>query len=164
MVEFSADMFPSLILVAAWFFTLRALRYSGYGIALLSLAGTILHEASHYVVGFLLGAKPQSISLFPKKDGDHWVLGSVSFTGLNLLNAAFVAFAPLSLLGVAWLVFLGWMMPAYQESAYLSWGIGGYVTACSLFACIPSVTDIKVGALSAMMYGGVAYLLWTGMS
>lgn len=159
----SADMVPSLVLVAAWFLLLRALRYTGYGIAFLSLAGTVLHEASHYFVGLVLGAKPQSVSLLPKKSGDYWVLGSVSFTGLNLLNAAFVAFAPLSLLGVAWLVFLGWIMPAYQDSAYLSWFLGGYVAACALFACIPSVTDIKVGAASALMYGGIGYLVWAGV-
>lgn len=159
----SADlaMMPTLILVAIWFLVMRALRYSGYGIALLSLAGTVLHEGSHYVCGLLLGAKPQSVSLFPKRDGDRWVLGSVSFTGLNIFNAAFVAFAPLSLLGMAWLAFAWWALPAFQDGAYLSWVFACYVTACAVFACVPSITDVKVGALSALMYAGIGYLLWS---
>lgn len=156
----NADAAPSLLLVGLWFAVLRYFRYSGYGIALLSLAGTSLHEAMHYVVGLLLGARPVSVNLFPRRQGNTWVLGSVGFTGLNIFNSAFVAFAPLLLFGVAWAVFVWWLLPAFVAGHYLSWLIAGYVSACTLFSSTPSSTDVRIGALSAIMYGGAGYGVW----
>lgn len=160
MPTFESDYIPSLVVIGAWFALLRALRFSGYGIAFLSLAGTSLHELAHYLVGLVLGAKPEAVNLFPRRREDRWVLGSVSFANLNIWNSAFVAFAPLLLVGVSLLVFEFWMYPAYLGAHYLSWCAAGYVAACALFACVPSSTDIKVGALSALMYGAVGYGLW----
>jgi hypothetical protein len=154
------DAVPSLMMVITWFAVLRYFRYSGYGIALLSVVGTSLHEATHWIVGFLLRAKPVSVNLFPRRDGKNWVLGSVGFTGLNIFNSAFVAFAPLLLLGVAWGVFVWWLMPAYQDGQYLSWFIAAYVSACALFSSIPSSADVRIGALSALMYAAVGYGIW----
>lgn len=160
LTQLPADAIPSIVLVGGWLWVLRSLRYSGWSIAFISLIGTSLHEAAHYLCGFLLGAKPVSVSLFPKRDGDRWILGSVGFTNLNIWNSAFVAFAPLLLLVIAWLCFVCWMQPAFVDGSYLSWLLAGYVVACSLFSCIPSGTDIRVGALSSVMWGGVSYLLW----
>lgn len=151
---------PSILMVLAWLGVLRSVRYSGWGIAFISLIGTALHEAAHWVVGFILCAKPVSVSLFPKRQGDTWQLGSVGFTNLNIWNSAPVAFAPLLLVGVAGLVFAAWMQPAFLAGSYVSWALAGYVTACSLFACWPSSTDFKIGALSGLMYGAIGYGLW----
>lgn len=151
---------PSLLLMATWFGLLRYFRYSGYGIALLAVVGTSLHEASHFCVGFVLRAKPVSVNLFPKREGNRWVLGSVGFTGLNIFNSAFVGLAPLLLMGVAWGVLAWWLVPAYQAGHYVSWLIAGYVGACALFSSIPSSTDIRIGALSTLMYGAVGYGIW----
>lgn len=152
---------PSAMLVLAFLVLMRTLRYSGYGIALLSLGGTIGHELLHGAVGWLLRAKPTSFSIIPKKDGNRWVLGSVSFTNLNIWNSAPVAFAPLLLVGIAWLTFRFWMQPAFLAGQYLNWFISGYIVAACLFSCIPSSTDFKIGALSGLMYGSIGYLLWT---
>jgi hypothetical protein len=154
------DSMPSILLVAAWFALLRYFRYSGYGIALLSLAGTSLHEAAHFCVGFVLQAKPVSVNLFPKREGNGWTLGSVGFTGLNIFNSAFVAFAPLLLLGLSWCVFTWWLLPAFGAGQYLSWAIAGYVCACAMFSSIPSMQDIRIGALSTLMYGAIGYGIW----
>ncbi|WP_126223665.1 hypothetical protein [Burkholderia ambifaria] len=154
------DAMPSLLLVAVWFGLLRRFRYSGYGIALLAVIGTSLHEATHFLVGWLLRAKPVSVNLFPRREGNAWVLGSVGFTGLNLFNAAFVAFAPLLLLAVAWSVFAWWLLPAFLAGQYVSWFLAGYVAACALFSSIPSGTDIRIGALSALMYAALGYGVW----
>lgn len=156
----SIGAIPSLLLTAVWFALLRYFRYSGYGIALLSLVGTSGHEAMHFLVGWLLRAKPVSVSLFPKRDGNRWVLGSVGFTGLNIFNSAFVGLAPLLLLGISWGVFEWWLVPAYQGGHLVSWFIAGYVAACALFSSIPSTTDIKIAALSTLMYGAVGYGIW----
>jgi hypothetical protein len=154
------DAIPSILLVAAWFALLRYFRYSGYGIALLSLAGTSLHECMHLGIGYVLRAKPVSVSLFPKRERNGWTLGSVTFVGLNIFNSAFVAFAPLLLLIVSWAVFAGWLVPAFLAGHYISWLIAGYVSACALFSSIPSSTDFRIGALSALMYGAIAYVLY----
>ena len=53
------------------------------------------------------------------------------------------------------------MQPAFIAGQYLSWLISSYLVAACLFSCIPSSTDIKIGALSGLMYGSVGYLLWT---
>ena len=43
--------------------------------ALINVPGTFLHETAHFIVGFLLNARPTSFSLFPKKSGSEYVAG-----------------------------------------------------------------------------------------
>ncbi len=150
---------PALAITGLWLVLLWRWRYSGYGIAVLSLPGTVLHEFMHYLVGALLRAEPVSVSLWPRREGNYWVLGSVGFARLRLWNAAFVALAPLLLLpagyGLILLVEAAWL-----AEHYLIGGCLGYLAACALFACAPSVTDLKVGGPSIALYGLAAYLLW----
>jgi len=159
-LNLTGNMIPSAVLILTWMGIVRATRYSGWKIALISLPGTWLHEISHLLVGILLFAKPASFSIWPKREGKQWVLGSVGFTNLNVWNAVFVALAPLSLLGIAWGVFQFWMMPAFNSANYLSWIAAGYAVSCCMFSAIPSTTDIKAGAPSGLMYGGVSYAVW----
>ena len=92
-----AGIVPSGLLVLVWWCALRSVRHSGWGIAMLTLVGTISHEALHAVVGWVFRARPTSFSIIPKRQRDCWVLGSVSFRNLNIWNSAPVAFAPLLL-------------------------------------------------------------------
>lgn len=154
------EAIPSVVLASVWFLALRRARYSGWRVAMLSLVGTTGHELLHAGVGWVLCAKPTSFSIFPKRNGNTWVLGSVGFTNLNIWNSAPVAFAPLLLAGVGLLVFQHWMLPSFLGGLYLTWLLAGYVVACCFFACIPSSTDLRVGALSALMYSGIGYGLW----
>lgn len=156
---FASDM-PSVLLVLLWLGVLRRVRASGWLTALLRLVGTIGHEALHASVGWVLRAKPVSFSLIPKRVGDRWVFGTVGFTNLNIWNSAPVAFAPLLLAGVSWLVYRHWTHPALLAGSYVSWALSGYVLATCLTGSFPSVTDIKLGALSALMYGAVGYFAW----
>jgi hypothetical protein len=66
---------------------------------LFTLAGTICHELAHLLVGWLVGARPVSMSIIPRRVAgpgrrSHWQLGSVSFTRLRWYNAAPAALAP----------------------------------------------------------------------
>jgi hypothetical protein len=70
----------------------------------LNLAGTITHEASHWIIGFITFANPQGFSIIPKKEGDAWTLGSVSFKNLGWYNAAPTALAPFLLLAIPFIV------------------------------------------------------------
>lgn len=78
---------------------------------LLTLAGTICHELAHLVVGQLVGARPVSLSIIPRRialPGKRWQwrLGSVTLSRVTWYNAAPSALAPLLIvllpLGVAW--------------------------------------------------------------
>lgn len=148
------------VLVAAWLGLMFALRRSGYLIALISLAATVLHEACHLLVGLLLNAKPQSVTLLPKRQGRHWVLGAVAFANLSLWNSAFVALAPLAMLPLGAWAFQAWMVPALAAGDYVSWGLAGYIVACCVFGGLPSGTDIRIGAVSTVFYGAIGCALW----
>jgi hypothetical protein len=148
------------IQVAAWFGLMFALRRSGFLIALISLAATVLHEACHLLVGLVLNAKPQSVTILPKREGRHWVLGAVSFANLNLWNSAFVALAPLAMLPLGAWAFQAWMVPALAAGDYGSWALAGYIVACCVFGGLPSTTDIRLGAASALVYVLLAGAAW----
>lgn len=155
-----AAIVPSGLLVLIWWCALRSVRHSGWGIAILTLVGTISHEALHAVVGWVFRAKPSSFSIVPKRQRDCWVLGSVSFRNLNIWNSAPVAFAPLLLAWVGWFAFRHWTGPAFDAGHYLSWVLSGYIVAVCLFSCVPSHIDFRMGALSGLMYACFAGLLW----
>ena len=156
----TSQTIPSVALVVAWLCIMHSLRHVGWSLAFIGLLGTSLHELTHYICGLILGAKPVSVSLIPKRQGDTWILGSVGFVNLNIWNSAFVAFAPLLLIGVAWLMFEYWLYPAFLDCNYLNWLLAGYVVACSLYSSLPSTTDIRIGALSAIMWGSIGYGIW----
>jgi hypothetical protein len=156
----TTETLASAVLILTWLVAMRSTRYSKWQLAMISLPGTFLHEALHGMVGLLLFAKPKSFSIFPKRQGNNWVLGSVGFTNLNIWNAAPVAFAPLLMLGIGWLLYEHWMLPTFLMAHYLIWVVSGYVTACALFSCIPSTTDIKAGAMSGLMYGCIGFGVW----
>lgn len=159
------DSTASILVVLAWFFVLRSFRTSGWQIALVSLPGTWLHEMSHWCVGLLLGAKPSGFTLWPKRRGNTWVLGSVSFQGLSIWNSAFVALAPLLLFLIGAFGVVKVLQPLFERDQYLWWLAAGYPTAAILGAGLPSATDIKVGFSSILLYtflGNLIYLLVQG--
>jgi hypothetical protein len=122
---------------------------------LFTLAGTACHELMHFLVGFLVGARPTALTLWPRRVGRHWQLGSVTLTRVRWWNAAPAALAPMLVLavplGVAWwrthtgwhfepvdlaLAFLlapqflsFWPSPADWRIAFRSWPILVILTA-----------------------------------
>lgn len=156
----TSDTLPSIVLVVVWWVLMRSVRNTGYGIAVLGIAGTWLHEMMHLMYGFLLGAKPVSFSLWPKRVGNTWIFGSVGFTGLNIWNSGFVAFAPLTLAPVGVVLYQGWLLSAFFEGRYFEWLGASYVVACCFFSCIPSRTDVRVGGGSALMYVLIGFCVW----
>lgn len=128
--------------------------------ALVSLPGTWLHEVAHWVVGIVLGARPVSFSLWPRKDGSSWVLGSVGFERLNIWNAAPVALAPLILFILGAIAFEYLLQTSFDQGRYGLWVALGYPVAACLYSGLPSSTDLKVGAISICMYCSAGYLIW----
>lgn len=58
------------------------------------LAGTFLHELSHFAAALLLG-KPEGFSILPKVVGDYFVFGEVRARVRYKVLGLFVAIAPL---------------------------------------------------------------------
>src|ERR1700693_440930 len=157
---FHAGFMPSVALVLIFVAILRALRNSMWRVALLSLPGTIAHELAHFVVGFLLLAKPHGFSIWPRSRGNTWTLGSVSFGNIGLLNGAFVALAPLLLLPIAWMCLIHVLMPLWIDGQWGWWLLAGYLAATALFAALPSFQDIKLGGRSLLLYAALGGFLW----
>jgi len=150
----------SIFLVVCWLFLLVLAKRQFFHIALIGFPGVVMHEFMHLVVGVILLAKPVSLNLIPRRVGNKWQFGSVSFTGLTLFNSAPVAYAPLLLLGVAWLLFHHWMEPLILARQYPLWVLSGYLVACAIFYSAPSTTDIKVGGFSTLIWGAIMLAGW----
>ena len=155
-----AGFMPSVALVFAFYGLLRGVRTSMWRVALLALPGTFAHELTHLVVGFLLRAKPNGFSIWPRPHGRAWILGAVSFRNIGLLNGAWVALAPLLLLPVAWLSLVHVLLPLWITGRWGCWLIAAYVTATALTAALPSIQDIKLGGRSLLVYALTGGLLW----
>lgn len=122
--------------------------------ALINIPGTILHETAHFIVGLLLWAKPTSFSLFPKKNGNVYTMGSVGFRNIKFYNALPSAMAPLALLGVAYFLNL-----YYLKHAHITiWNYFLFILLEIVIIenAIPSSTDFRVAfsrPLGILLYG-----------
>lgn len=150
----------STLCVVVWLGLARAFKGSFWLTAFIDIGGTTLHELAHFTVGLLLRAKPVDVDLWPRREGDSWVLGSVSFAHLTLLNSAFVSMAPLLLFGLGVLFWRYWAVPAFDGHNWVEWFAACYLTAGCVNSGIPSGTDFRVGAISILMYGLLSYAIW----
>ena len=153
-----------LILLVVMILCLKRRTYSSIFLAaLINIPGTILHETAHFIVGLLLWAKPTTFSLFPKKNGDTYTMGSVGFRNIKFYNAFPAAMAPLALL---WAAF--WLNNWYLANAKIT--IWNYLVFILLETVIienamPSSTDFRVAfsrPLGILLYGFLlaALIVW----
>ncbi len=145
-----------IVAVAVWLMlaTNRALGWH----ALLALPSTLVHEFSHWSVALATGSRPSGFSVWPRREGKAWVLGSVAFEPAPL-TAGSVALAPLWVLLplTSWGLFGRPVSGSWTQEAL--WGLGmGYAG----WACVPSSQDVlialKYPASSALVLG--ALYLW----
>ncbi|WP_198387699.1 hypothetical protein [Burkholderia ubonensis] len=129
--------------------------------ALVAWPGTLAHELSHAAVGLVLGAKPSSMSLWPKSLGEgRWQLGAVEFTNLKWWNAPWTALAPMLLAPLSLALALTWVYPAWASGDLAATGIALYVCATMLQASWPSSTDFKVALPGLAIIGLIVAWLW----
>ena len=132
-----------MILLVIVLLKLKYKTYSNiYLSALVNIPGTFLHEASHFIVGLFLNAYPTAFSLFPKKQGDHYVYGSVCFRNPKFYNALPAALAPLMLLIVGY-YFNKWFFLNIQIT-YLSYISYIFLQTIIIENAMPSSQDFKV--------------------
>ncbi len=124
-----------------------------------NLAGVILHEVAHLLVGLLLQARPTGISLLPHRVGDGWRLGSVAFRRITAINAVPVALAPLGLVGIAcWLArnWFTWLAPSFSTTLALYGCLFVF-----LYNALPSRQDLRVACnwRSLLLYAPLVLVL-----
>lgn len=146
-----------------------SLKHRTYGsmflAALVNMPGTILHESAHFIVGLLLWAKPTSFSLFPRKNGDAYTMGSVGFCNIKFYNAIPAAMAPLLLLWAAY-----WLNGYYLSHAHITiWSYLLFILLETVIIenAVPSATDFNVALsrpLGILLYGGLVLALLVGLN
>ena len=124
-------------------------------------AGTLSHELAHFIVGLLVGAEPNRITIIPRRRGKVWELGSVMFNNLRWYNAAPAALAPLLVLAIPLAV--AW----YRTRHGLDFGALDLaltlLLAPQLLSFWPSPVDWKLALRSwpwALIIAGVAGLVF----
>lgn len=145
---------------AAMLWLLNQARRSFWLFSLLVLPGTLCHELCHWAMGHLLGGRPVRFSVLPKREGQGWVLGSVSFANLRWYNAFFVGLAPLLLLPGAYVLLL-WRLGAQPEFGWFEVGMV-FLLANLVFGAIPSWQDLRIAARSPIGWLLLAGLLLWG--
>ena len=158
----SFDMnFASRAFVLVWLYVLlRFLKKNIYVSALFWWAGTVGHELCHFVVGFLLWAKPTRIDLIPRRDSatGGLVLGSVTFENLVWWNKLPVATAPLLLLPVGYWIFIQSMRSELMSLDTLLFDLA--VLQC-LEGCWPSGTDWRHAVTTVYALIGIGIVVVT---
>jgi hypothetical protein len=113
---------------------------------LLRLSGTICHEFAHFAVGLLTGAKPRSFTIIPRRAGNNWQLGAVSFTNIGWYNAAPAALAPFLILALPLGVAL-WRTTNGLHFVPID-ALLALLIAPLFLSCWPSWVDWKIALLS----------------
>lgn len=111
-----------------------------------TVAGTICHELAHFVAGFLSGARPASLTVIPKRQGQQWRLGAVALTRVRWWNAAPAALAPLVLLAIP-LAVAWWRTRNGLHFTLLDAGLA-FLLAPQFLSFWPSSSDWKIAARS----------------
>jgi hypothetical protein len=136
----------------------RRLSSSGSFIAILyCLPFTIMHEMSHFVAAFLTGGRPSSFSIWPRRSGSGWILGSVTAVP-TLFSAAPTALAPLAWLAIGYYSLKFWELRPPETPNGL---IVVILYACTA-ACTPSWQDIKVALthpFSLLLWAAIGYVI-----
>lgn len=136
----------TLLATALALWLLSRARRSLWLLSLVALPGTFCHELCHHLTGLLLNGQPRAFTVFPKREGNRWILGSVQLANARWYNRFFIGLAPLLLLPAAAALFF-WRI---QTPRPLTWAEAGwiYLIANLLFACLPSLEDLRMAAKS----------------
>ncbi len=137
-----------LLATALVLWLLYQARRSFWLFAWLVLPGTLCHEACHWGVGKLLNGHPASFSVWPRRQGRGYLLGSVGFSNLRWYNAPFIGLAPLGLLGLAYGLFL-WRLSAPVAIGWRE-ALVVFLLANLVFGALPSWQDLRIAARSPL--------------
>lgn len=161
--EFLDDFFNNrfyLILMVIVLMHLKHYTYrSMFWAAIINIFGTLLHELMHFIVGLVLNARPCNFTIFPKRNLEGYVMGSVSFRNITFYNAVPSALAPLLLLPLGFYInryFLPEMKPTLINCIL-------YILGQTIIIenAMPSKADFKI---ARMFISGVIFYLIVGIA
>ncbi len=147
--------FAYLVGTAAMLWLMNQAKRSFWLFSLLVLPGTLCHELCHWLAGKLLNGHPVHFTVFPRRVGRGFVLGSVSLANLRWYNAFFIGLAPLLLLAAAYGLFL-WRLGGHPMFGWKEAG-AVFCLANLLFGAVPSWQDLRMAARSPI---GWLLLAW----
>ena len=135
---------------------IRLSRHAGMWIyALIALPGTVAHEFAHFVIAFVLGARPSFPSIRPVRTEHGWRLGSVAFR-VGYARALPIALAPLLLAPLA----LWWAGSLLHPASWPLYGLHVWIVAALLTASLPSATDFKLALPALAVVTVLAMIVW----
>lgn len=124
--------------------------------ALINMPGTILHETMHFLVGLVLNAKPCNFTLFPRRNENGYVMGSVGFTNITFYNAIPASMAPLLLLPIGF--YLNRYFLPNMEPTFTNYVLYVLLQTIIIENALPSSADFKVAKmyfLGIVMYAAI---------
>lgn len=120
------------------------------------LPGTALHEAMHWTVAALLGARPTMPNLVPVRTHGGWRLGSVRFQA-GYLRSLPIALAPVALAPLSFWWATTFMPGAGSGAMY--W-LHAWLAASAFGASVPSTQDWSVAAPALLAGAVMGVTLW----
>lgn len=140
------DLFIYLLPAILLAIVFRALARRASVFLVLYLAGTVMHELAHLIAAILTNARPVSFSIFPRRSGNGWVLGSVSCANIRWYNGIFVGLAPIAVACIPFAV-AAWRT---QHGTMWEWRDAwiAVLLAPQFMSCWPSWADWKIAARS----------------
>jgi hypothetical protein len=143
--------------------TLSSQRLVVWGMAIINLPGTLIHELAHLIVARLLLVRAYGLTLIPKAGHGHIVMGSVQVPRTDVLRSFIIGIAPV-LVGLAAIFGLMWAMEAYNLWPSWTWrilaGIALFQIGNNMFSSSADMQD--AGKLFILIAIIVALLYWMG--
>ena len=128
---------------------------------LFTAAGTVCHELAHFFAGVLTGARPQGLTIIPRRVGQHWQLGSVTLGRVRWYNAAPTALAPFVIIAIP-LALASWRTPPGWSFQAIDFAIA-FALAPQFLSFWPSTADWRIALRSwpyLFILAPLAWLAW----
>lgn len=135
---------------------------------LVALPGTIAHELTHLVLGWVTGGRPRGFNIIPRRRGNSYILGSVTLANVRWYNGLFIGLSPLLLFPAAALL-IQWRVTLPHTLNFPDEMIWAYCAATLINGGVPSIQDIRIAASSVwwvapgLLFGIGYYLTKTGV-
>lgn len=150
--QFINQNFFFLFLLFFAYFSYVRFVYANQNLFLLSvffLPATFFHELAHFFFGFITLANPVNFSIFPKKEGEYYTLGSVNFNNINNFNALITGIAPVVLLVLLFFLdknnfYLYKKVLHKSDLGFFDILLLSYINFIFVYSGIPSTQDFKV--------------------
>ena len=112
------------IRLSMWLYSAAASqRFVVWGMAIINLPGTLIHELAHLIVAPLLLVRAGRLTILPVAKKDHIVMGSVQVPRTDMIRSFIIGVAPV-LVGLAIIFGLMWVAEEYQLWSDWRWRLG----------------------------------------